>query len=239
LVEYLREISGLNFVIDVGSLAERPVTLQVEDLSLESVLLLILDPFGLRHVVGEDGVIRITGAKAAPRERNAPCWMAPGVAAAFQRMIADLASSDPAAQQKAAEELVAMGDEALAPLLQAARLLDAEAAARCAAARARILSQPVESDHNEAVVPEWTAAQKEILERKIDVDAQNVALGEFLATKGAFRAKADARLTLRVSGVRLGTLLRALTRPYGLDFYMDGETVVIDTADKVRAAVEK
>jgi hypothetical protein len=39
--------------------------------------------------------------------------------------------------------------------------------------------------------------------------------------------------------IRVDSLLGALTDPLGLDFYMDGDTIVVDTEKNVRAAVEK
>ena len=35
------------------------------------------------------------------------------------------------------------------------------------------------------------------------------------------------------------SFVSALTRPYGLDYRLDGRTVVVDTASNIRAAIEE
>jgi hypothetical protein len=57
--------------------------------------------------------------------------------------------------------------------------------------------------------------------------------------KATLRAPAEFRIHLFARGLTTASLLKAVTRPYGLDFYLDGAALVIDRADRVRAAVEK
>jgi len=72
------------------------------------------------------------------------------------------------------------------------------------------------------------------------VDSGDRTLEQLLKGMGLpclLKEKMDEPLLLCAHGLKLGSLLKAATRSRGLDFYLDGTTIVIDTAANVRAAV--
>ena len=55
----------------------------------------------------------------------------------------------------------------------------------------------------------------------------------------SFKAGESLKPAGSIHEARLDSLLKAMLRPSGLDFYLNGETVVVDSAANVRAAVGK
>jgi hypothetical protein len=87
-----------------------------------------------------------------------------------------------------------------------------------------------------------SGSQKKILETRITCEKGGMELEEYLKSLGlkcGMKAEPQAPLSASVKDEPLSLLLKAVTRPEGLDFYLEGETIVIDTADNVRAVVER
>jgi hypothetical protein len=87
-----------------------------------------------------------------------------------------------------------------------------------------------------------TPAQLAILSKPLSIKSRDKTLDALLKAKGIrIRFQAPMAMPLLVSSpnIRVDSLLGALTDPLGLDFYMDGDTIVVDTEKNVRAAVEK
>jgi hypothetical protein len=60
-----------------------------------------------------------------------------------------------------------------------------------------------------------------------------------LGLKFRMNAAPQTALSASFNGEPLSSFLKAATRPGNLDFYLEGETIVIDTEDNVRAVVER
>jgi len=88
-----------------------------------------------------------------------------------------------------------------------------------------------------------TAGQRALLEARVAVPASDALTLEQLlkrdGVRSAFRTPVDAAYRGLGKEPTRGALLRIALRPEGLDFYLDGETIVIDTAERVQTALEK
>ncbi len=247
VINYLSEVSGLNIVLDskLGrNEVQKPVSIRGTDLPLDSMLTLTMDLQHAGHWV-ENGVVVAGFRSPSPPPLEIAIWATPAEAARIEALIANLASPERDRQDRAARELTALEERALLPLLHGSQLLEGPAAERCRTLRDRIAQklapgvwpEPFGSD-----VQTRTEAQKQLLERKLDVAAEGHTLGEILRKEGIrcdIRSAGERKHTLAIREARLVAVLKALTRPYGLDFHFDGETVVIDTAASVRLAVDK
>jgi hypothetical protein len=86
-----------------------------------------------------------------------------------------------------------------------------------------------------------TDAHRALLEKPIDLVAVDEPLVEVLKKAGlaaTLRPTLDLRFHLWTKRMKAGTLLKALTGPYGLDFVLDGETIVIDVASRIRDMIK-
>lgn len=192
-------------------------------------------------IVGD--LVLITKPGRALRTPRGPAWLEAETARKMEYPIDALASPDPGRHSKAADGLAEMGEEALGPLLQGYRLFDPAAAVRCSDVRRRIAAamgtwltdEPFGAD-----VRRLTTAQKDLLNRKISLRPSGKSLDETLRELGVtfeLRATCPWKVAFIAKDLRLAWFLRAATRPHGLDFYFKGDTLIIDTADRVRAAL--
>ncbi len=245
LVDYLREVSRLNLHISgVDNPDQLAVTIKAEDLTLYGALVLSFDAHQLTHVLKDDVILVTSKAPEASSSRlKAPWWEAPDQAAKIERLVEDVARGDVAARDRAAGELLQLGEQATGLLWKASKVLEGEAGDRCRLLRDRMIR---ELDLGAVAEPRVdalrTPAQEAVLAREFDLAAVGQTLAEILTKLGVrhnLRGKADRKFTVSVKGVRLGAVLRAFTRPYGLDFLLEGETVVVDAAVRIRAASEK
>jgi len=88
---------------------------------------------------------------------------------------------------------------------------------------------------------EPTEAQKKILNQEVKT-LEDERLGAALGRQGlkvAMKTQVDLRVRAYGAVPKLSSLLKSVLRPAGYDFYMDGETLVIDTLSNVRAALKK
>lgn len=206
----------------------------------------LLAPENLKVVfLDRIGVITEGDAPIDRTRWDGPAWLPYEEARAVERHLADLASPDPERRKNGAAELVRLGPPALEPLLQASRLLDPAVAARALDTAARIDSWRVDVPSG-SDLQTLTPAQQRIVDGSVSLRIDSVPLTDIIAalvkTSGGrsdIRAPLDRKTSLKVTDAPLGPLLKALTRPYGLDSYMVGDTVVVDTAANVRAAVAK
>jgi hypothetical protein len=247
LLGFIAGTAGISFGIDtqaVGNADEIRISLTVRDLAVDNALRLALESRGLTSVVAGDLVL-ITKPGRTLRTPRGPTWLEAATARKMEHLIDALASADAGKHAKAAGELEEMGEDALGPLLQACRLLDPGAAARCSDVRRRIaaargawlVDEPFGAD-----VRRLTTAQKDLLNRKITLKPAGKSLDETLRELNVpfeRRAPCPWKVAFVAKDLRLAWFLRAATRPYGLDFCFRGDTVVIDTAARVAEAVEK
>ena len=213
------------------------ISFRVADIVVDGALRLMLGPRQKTHVVAGDAVL-ITGPDRLARTPRGPFWTGPEQAKRIESLIDDLASEDAARQGRAQKECEALGTTVLGPLLEAAGILDAPAAERCRAA-ARSLAVWLVDEPSGVDLQKLSAAQAKSLEVLLPAKESD-SLEAVLKRSGLkYALKAKQENVLRFSGpaLKTGNLLKLLTRPYGLDFHMVGQTVVVDTAANVRAAV--
>ncbi len=249
-VDYLRQISLLNIhLVGIDNPDQRRITLKGADLALFQALTLALEPQGLGTAVRGD-VVQIVRAAGAPTPGlGGPLWTSPDEAARVDALLEALGSRDPSARRGAEQAFLDLGEWALAPLEEAARLLDLPLSAQARSLRSRIFEEHrlwLLDEGSGADLQELTAEQERTLGVDISFSLESVPAAEALA---AWAKTAGARLDLRTSppgdvslslrDVPLRSLLKAVTRPRGCDFYLEGDRIVVDAAAKVRAAVEK
>jgi hypothetical protein len=80
-------------------------------------------------------------------------------------------------------------------------------------------------------------APVELTEPNVGSHLQNISLGR--GVQVIFRVPLDRFYGISEKSPTLSSLLKITLRPRGLDFYMEGETVIIDTAANVRARVDR
>ena len=246
-LEYIGEVTGINFAIDGGAIEspeDHRINAKVKDLAVGNTLKFLLDPWQRIHVVIQDLVLITKQGRVRETPRR-PVWMEPEKARKMELLMDALSSPDEVRHRKAADELAEIGEEALGPLLQGYRLFDGAAAARCSAVRRRIAARMgvwLTDEPSGADVQRLTAAQRDIISRKVNLKFSNRSLQETfkdLEVPFELRANYPWKVAFAAKDLRLASFLRTATRPHGLDFYLAGDKVVIDTAERVRQAVEK
>ncbi len=242
ILGYISEISEVSIVIDTEAITDpddEKISFKVSDITLDGALRLMLQPRRMTYAVAGDAVVATTPGRLVRAPRG-PFWTDPEKARRIELLVGDLASNDSGRQSKAEGELLALEDEALGPLLEAASALEGSAAARCRLVAGKLASWLVDEPSGADLQP-LDGAQKRLLGRPLAAEKRD-SLEEILKRGGlkhSLKAKHDHVLRFSGPSLKTASLLRILTRPYGLDFYLDGETVVIDTAANVRAAVTK
>jgi hypothetical protein len=223
------------------------VTFKVQNITLDGAVRLLLGPRGMIGFASFDCVLitaeaRATAWTARPHAR----WAESGEARALEARIADLASSDPARQEKAEREFKRQdAQSALDVLAYAVGGLEGEALSRAQRLRRTIadyLGVWIEDLPSGADLQKLTAAQSAVLDGRVTRTDRAMTIEELLKADGVrckLHVEPSASYHLAGSAPKRSSLLKILLRPRGLDFYMEGETVVIDTAANVRAVVEK
>jgi hypothetical protein len=228
------------------ALGNEQITFKVQDIVLDSAVRLLLGARGMTGFASPDCVlIAPEGAAQAWTGRPHARWAESGEARALEARIADLASSDPARHEKAAQEFKRQdGQAALDVLAYAVGALEGDALARAQRLRRTIAENMglwIQDVPSGADLQKLTPAQSAVLDGRVTRPGRPMTIEEILKADGV-RCKLDAEPSasyhLAGSAPKRSSLLKIVLRPRGLDFYMDGETLVIDTAANVRAAVE-
>jgi len=235
---------GVSYVIDAAAKkggAQGGVSMKMYDLPAASALALLLQPRRMDHAPLESLVVITPSGKV---------WRATAPTQDETRTIElrlkDLVSSDAAAQSKAYEDLVTLGPPALEPLMGALGTLEGKAAERV-----RTVCRKIAWDHGNlwlvdlpsgADLQKLSGPQRKLLDTRINCETGGMELEDFLKSQGlkvSMKAKPVGPFAASVKAEPLASLLKAVTRSADLDFYLEGETIVIDTTDNVRAAVEQ
>ena len=241
--------NGISFVIDGAAFkdgGQNVVVMKTFDLTLGDNLSMILLPRRMDFAPLE-GLVVITPAEK-PWKANATraVPLTPEETQKVELSLKNLISSDAKAEQQGYEDLVTVGPPALGPLLGALGRLEGEGALRV-----RAVCRKIAWDHGNrwlvdlpsgADLQKLSGAAKKLLETRMDCEAGKVQLEDLLKAKGVkvnFKAKPQDPIFVSLKGEPLASILKAATRSSGLDFYLDGETIVIDTQDNVCAAVER
>ncbi len=243
-ITFVSGTTGINFAVDLKATGDTTVTIKAEDLSLDNALRLLLSLVNLDFATAKELVL-ISRPGSVLSTPHGPTWMPPEETRRMEHLMDAISSPDEARHRKAAEELAALGKQALGPLAEGYRLFHPEASARCRAVRRRIagrLGAWLVDEPSGADVQRLTAAQKDLLNRTVDLQPPGRSLEETLKGLGIpfeMKAPSPPKMAFVAKDLRIAWLLRALTRPHGLDFHLQGDKVVIDTADRVRETVEK
>jgi hypothetical protein len=255
LAEILRQAGGLPLVWDSRFvILEEKVSFMVRQISAEGALRLLLQPRGINCLTGAGcALISSLEASALPSPSPQAFWLEPAVAREVEALIADFASSDPQRQEKVIRRLKEQ-DSSREPGLQT--VLDALAAASWtldgdALKRFQRLRRNIAASHrmwisdlpSGADLQNLTAAQRALLDARVALPVSDALTLDQLLKRDGVRAEFRTSFAAAYRGIgkepTRGALLKIVLRPEGFDFYLDGDTIVIDSAEKVQAAVEK
>lgn len=237
-------------------LGDERTTFKVSDIPMDSALRLLVVSRGLSFLASEDALlIEVPGSDTLKKSFTASwtppphtLWLAASDAQGAEALVADLRSSDVARQKRAADRFREMPSSRALPVLGcAAGYLEGDALRRCAhlrqdiAARAGVWICDLPSG---ADLQTLKPAQRAILDSPVVLPGSTGGrpLENILKGLGIrFTSHAAVDRSLRVAGkpLALRGFLNLVLRSRGLDYFLDGETVVIDTAASVRAAVER
>jgi hypothetical protein len=247
MTEFL--VKNYGFAVGFDAARTRPGDAQEEALfgiSALDALSQMLVREGMRLVfVGDVALATSEDAPFLWTSWNGPAWTTPEKARELETLLAELASDDVSRHRPAEQALLEFGPDAVHTLREAALIFDPPAAQRCRQVRRRILDAKglwVTDEASGAELQSLSEAQRQLLARPADISARGLQLQELLAqagVKATLRAASELRYHLFAKALSTKSLLMAVTRPYGLDFYLDGSTVVIDTAEHVRSSVDK
>jgi len=252
LQEVLGEIltkHGVSFLIDGTAEKEGHqgrISMKAFDMPAASNLSLLLLPRRMDFTTLEGlVVITKTGQPWKQNGRNV-VLPTPEEAKRVELGLKDLVSLDAAKETKAYDDLVTVGPAALGPLMGALRHLEGKAAEGV-----RRVCRKIAWDNNNlwlvdlpsgADLQKLSGAQRALLGSRISCDGGGRELEDLLKTLGLkcrMNAKPKEAVSASVKSESLSSFLKAVTRPDNLDFYLEGETIVIDTEDNVCAVVER
>jgi hypothetical protein len=225
-------------VIPEGLDMNRKVTFRVRDLIAKNCLKLLLAQFALDYLIVDDAILILKPGAPIVRTPRKPVWTAPEEVKRIEAALQRIASEDTLDIHRICKA------EDLDAILQASQALEGAAARRCRRAAALLAEDAhlwLIDQASGADVQKPTESQLKILNTEVKL-LENDTPDTILNRYGLRHSlKAPTEMTVRAygAGLRLSSLLKALTRPQGHDFYLEGETLVIDTSANVRAAVEK
>lgn len=245
ILDYFREISGMNLVLDPGLAAELPgVDLILADVPFRKALeglcartkldydfrcgvLLLAVPERLWTAAKEPRTTPLTEAET----KNARAW------------IADLGSESPKTRDLAVAELRKLGPETVPLLREASRLPDAETAARAKELVAELTPRPGRWTR----LPDQAAWRSQKLEgadfeiaRKLDTTKIHLAfeaskpddilafIRDFTELKIEWRVKSpDREVTIKLRDLPVGRCLELLLLPLGFDLRIEKGAVQV------------
>jgi hypothetical protein len=247
VLEKIARAAKMSLVIDTNAIpdAGEKVSIRIADASVNVILALLLQSRDYGYLIF-DGTIFVTVRPGhLPVRRSEILWTDPAEASSLEELISGLASADPARQVEAARGFADLGRSALEPLRHAVLVFPEKTSLRFADVRRKIAVAAgdwLSDQHNGAYRQGLSERQIAILWGKVNGKAFNQPLQKAVTSYGV---KCDCKVGagtvefVSLRGETLYTALRLMTGPHGLDFYLDGETVVIDTAENVLLAIDK
>lgn len=248
VIAALLDQSGMSLIRDSSiDTSNDRASFMVQDIQVDMALKLLLSPRGIPCLTSHDcALIAPTGGAIAWTARPHVRWAETAEARVLEALIADLASADPARHQKAERGFKSQeAQTALDVLAYAVGGLEGEALVRAQRLRRTIAEYQgvwLEDLPSGADLQKLTPAQAALLDARVTRPDRALTLAEILKADGVrFTLKAERAGSYRLEGTlpKRSSLLKILLRPRGLDYYFDGETLVVDTTANVRAAVEK
>jgi len=238
---------GVALILDPRvKIPEALSTMKTKSLSLRNNLILTLSQENLSSAMF-GGTLIITKPEWLPLRNPSgrPLWTSPEESLEAEAIIDDLASEDAARQDQARSAARKVGRSGLAWIWHGRYAADSKSTPRFSATldalateMGVLLAEPTGGAYQQDLTP----AQLGILSQPLSIKSRGKTLDALLKGKGIrIRFQAPMAIPLLVSSpnIRVDSLLVGLTQPLGLDFYMDADTIVIDTQKNVRAAVEK
>lgn len=239
ILGFLGDSVGLPILMLTSSVdLDKKVTFRTKDLVAKNSLKLLVSQFNLDYAMVDGAILIVAPGSSIVRTPPSPIWKSPEEASRIEAVLHKIAAGEPVDVLRTCKA----GD--LGALLQAGKALEGPAAGRCRRAAALVAENahlwPI--DQGSGVdLQELTPAQKGILAMEGKALDQETVVA-FLKRWGLKHSlKTPVELQVRAYGpaLRVGSLLKSVLRPQGYDFYMEGETLVIDTSAGVRAAVDK
>ena len=220
-----------------------PITFKVKELSVRNTLKLLLSQDSLDYFPANDYVL-VTKPEWLPfrQQSGNSLWTSVDEASTAEAVIEGLESDDPEARKQATSQAMENGRRALQWLAHASDITSKREVTDTI--RSLLASLGIRYADFPGGVRDQTLSpvQSAILDRKLSLKSHDKTLEQLLSQQGLkVRLQAAVPMPLLVSsaGFKVYDLLLGVTRPLGLDFYMDGETIVVDTGANVRKAVEK
>jgi hypothetical protein len=238
ILKHFAESLGLPVVLGTAVDPEVKVTFKTHDLIAKNSLKLLLQQFALVHLVKDEILFITSPGTLLVQTPTAPLWATPERATTLKAIIGTIAKGEPTDIPGEPES------EDIRALVQASRALEGAAGARCRRAAALwaekahlwLIDQP-----SGAELQSLTEAQRTILSKPCQpTEGESLgALFRRLGLKVQYRVPFDRSLRVFGRAVSVSSLLKFLARPEGVDFYLEDETIILDTSANVRAAVEK
>lgn len=239
ILNFLGEAAGFLIVISPSIPSEDPTTTyKVRGLAVKNALKLLLSQQNLDFVVVEGVILVVPADGRTFRTPSKPLWTSPEEARRIETMLSGIIHG------KAVGDQGPCSREDIPALLLASRALSGPAARRCRGAAALsaeeaqgwLIDQPSGFE-----LQKLSGIQEKILNTdcRPGLDETVDGLLARLGLKHEVKGSGEGPIRAYGTTVKVGSLLKVLTRPSGRDFYMDGESIVVDTARKVRAAVDR
>jgi hypothetical protein len=225
---------------------QESITFKVKDLALKHCLKLLIGQKSLDYYVFPEWIL-ITKPEWLPFRISVdtPLWTTVEEVGRAETVIEDLASEVPARQERAAVDAKEAGRRGLSWLVHGNNGVDSKLHRRfldASASLAADLGIPIANRGREGARQKLTPAQTAILDRTLQVETKSLPLDALLKGQGVkvrMAGPVNPPLLVGAPALTVSNLLRAVTQPLRLDFYLDGDTIVVDTEQNVRAAVEK
>jgi hypothetical protein len=238
ILKYMGDSLGLPMILGSTLDPDTKVTFKTRGLSAKNNLKLLLAQRALDYLI-KDGSLFITIPNTSlVRSSRLPLWAAPEEAAKLRVIL------EKTIQGESAEVSEEAQIEEISALIQASEALEGPAMERCRRAAARLAEKAhlwLIDQPSGAELQSLTEAQRTILSKPCQ-PAEGESLGALfrrLGLKVLYRVPFDRSLRVFGRAVSVSSLLKFLARPEGVDFYLEGETIILDTSANVRAAVEK
>lgn len=245
-------------IVDPGlraELADTKVTLDVQSASLKAILDLVCLRTGLDYGWIRGRVVLSRADRLWPWPAEKPRRLTLQEEEALLSRIAQLNDDSIEVRADASAAIEALGESALPFLDEAAGRGEAEprARARDLIARIRARSRPAGfaramGIERQKLRPAEEAILRTLKERTTEaIDVTNVPLSaavELLLSQSSLEGKvqpgaAAVKVDCVFDGVKAADALFFVTIPYGFDVYVDGGRIVVDTIEKVEAALQK
>ncbi|HXX94809.1 MAG TPA: hypothetical protein VEN81_14375 [Planctomycetota bacterium] len=247
IVEEIARRAGLDLVVEPAAqkLLGEKTFYRITHVTGVMALRLFLGPRGMTFGILNDAVFVTIPSRLESWTGPGPFWMEARQASNVESQIEDLAGGDPDARRRAEDALVARGSEVFGPLRTAQHVLSGVEAVRIERVRREIARRTgawLPDLPGAMRVESLSDSQRALLDRTVAGRAAGVTLEELLQTwnlRGSIRRGGEHRLTVSTRGMTVFKLLQVITGPSGLDFTLEGETIVIDSATEVRAAAER